>query len=172
MKSDSTRSAPSVLIALVTAAATLPAAAADDTTLEKVTIFGDQTPDYRTQDVQVGPLGPRPVMDLPYSLDVVPDSLSIVQQLKSRARSHGVPFPTTRDRHLARYCSSRSTAPDPNFTTVELPPELAVTADDGLSVLGHREAALRFALFVMSPEAQRLIGLYGFTPVAQSQAAH
>ena len=69
--------------ALVTAAATFPAAAADDTTLEKVTIFGDQTPDYRTQDVQVGPLGPRPVMDLPYSLDVVPDSLSIVQQLKS-----------------------------------------------------------------------------------------
>jgi molybdate transport system substrate-binding protein len=52
---------------------------------------------------------------------------------------------------------------------VELPPELAVTADYGLSVLGHREAALRFALFVMSPEAQHLIGLYGFMPVAQSQ---
>ena len=67
------------------------------------------------------------------------------------------------------YCSSRSTAPDPNFTTVELPPDLAVTADYGLSVLGHREAALRFALFVMSPEAQHLIGLYGFMPVAQSQ---
>src|SRR3984957_18387542 len=70
------------------------------------------------------------------------------------------------------YCSSRNTTPDPNFTTVELPPELAVNADYGLSVLGHREAALRFALFVMSPEAQRLIGLYGFTPVAQSQAAY
>jgi iron complex outermembrane receptor protein len=83
MKSNSPRSAPGALIALVTAAATLPAAAADDPILEKVTIFGDQTPDYRTQDVQVGPLGPRPVMDLPYSLDVVPDSLSIVQQLKS-----------------------------------------------------------------------------------------
>jgi molybdate transport system substrate-binding protein len=69
------------------------------------------------------------------------------------------------------YCSSRNTAPDPNFTTVELPPELAINADYGLSVLGHREAALRFALFVMSPEAQHLIGLYGFTPVAQSKAA-
>jgi molybdenum ABC transporter molybdate-binding protein len=69
------------------------------------------------------------------------------------------------------YCSSRNTTPDPNFTTVELPPELAVNADYGLSVLGHREAALRFALFVMSPEAQNLIGLYGFTPVAQSKAA-
>ena len=66
------------------------------------------------------------------------------------------------------YCSSRNTTPDPKFTTVELPPELAVTADYGLSVLGHREAALRFALFVMSPEAQHLIGSYGFTPVAQS----
>jgi molybdate transport system substrate-binding protein len=53
---------------------------------------------------------------------------------------------------------------------VELPPELAVNADYGLSVLGHREAALRFALFVMSPEAQHLIGLYGFTPVARSEA--
>jgi hypothetical protein len=44
---------------------------------------------------------------------------------------------------------------------VELPPELAVNAEYGLSVLGHREAALRLALFVMSPEAQHLIGLYG-----------
>ena len=69
------------------------------------------------------------------------------------------------------YCSSRNTTPDPNFTTVELPPELAVNADYGLSVLGHREAALRFALFVMSPEAQHLLGSYGFTPVAQSKAA-
>jgi molybdate transport system substrate-binding protein len=69
------------------------------------------------------------------------------------------------------YCSSRNTTPDPNYTTVEFPPELAVTADYGLSVLGHREAALRFALFVMSPEAQHLIGLYGFTPVAQSDSA-
>ena len=69
------------------------------------------------------------------------------------------------------YCSSRNTTPDPNFTTVELPPELAVNADYGLSVLGHREAALRFALFVMSPAAQHLMGLYGFTPVAQSKAA-
>jgi molybdate transport system substrate-binding protein len=67
------------------------------------------------------------------------------------------------------YCSSRTTTPDPKFATVELPPELAVTADYGLSVLGHREAALRFALFVMSPEAQHLIGLYGFMPVAEAQ---
>jgi hypothetical protein len=41
------------------------------------------------------------------------------------------------------YCSSRRTTPDPNFTTVELPPDPAVNADYGLSVLGQREAALR-----------------------------
>jgi molybdenum ABC transporter molybdate-binding protein len=66
------------------------------------------------------------------------------------------------------YCSSRQTTPDPKFTQVELPPELAIKADYGLSVLGHREAALRFALFVMSPEAQHVIGLYGFEPVTES----
>jgi iron complex outermembrane recepter protein len=49
----------------------------------RITILGNQTADYRTEDVQVGPLNSRPLMDLPYSIDVVPDSLSIVQQLKS-----------------------------------------------------------------------------------------
>ena len=83
MRIDSARCASTPLIALLTVAAALPVAAADDTTLDKVTIVGNHTADYRTEDVQVGPLGPRPVMDLPYSIDVVPDSLSIVQQLKS-----------------------------------------------------------------------------------------
>ncbi len=72
------------------------------------------------------------------------------------------------------YCSSRQTTPDPKFASVELPPELAVHADYGMSVLtaggGSREAALRFALFVMSAEAQHVIGLYGFTPVAERRA--
>ena len=72
------------------------------------------------------------------------------------------------------YCSSRQTTPDPNFASVELPPELAVNADYGMTVLtgagGAHEAALRFALFVMSPEAQHVIGLYGFTPVAEGRA--
>jgi hypothetical protein len=67
------------------------------------------------------------------------------------------------------YCSSRQATPDPTFSTVELPPELAVNADYGMSVLSHREAALRFALFVMTPEAQHLISLYGFTPITQSK---
>jgi molybdenum ABC transporter molybdate-binding protein len=69
------------------------------------------------------------------------------------------------------YCSSRQTTPDPKFASVELPPEIAVHADYGMSVLSHREEALRFALFVMSPEAQHVIGLYGFTPVAERSGA-
>ena len=69
------------------------------------------------------------------------------------------------------YCSSRQTTSDPKLTSVELPPEIAVHADYGMSVLSNREAALRFALFVMSPEAQRVIGMYGFTPVADRHAA-
>lgn len=68
------------------------------------------------------------------------------------------------------YCSSRQTTPDSKLTQVELPPELAIKADYGLSVLGHREAALRFALFVMSPAAQHLISLYGFEPVTDSKS--
>jgi iron complex outermembrane receptor protein len=83
MHDDSIRSACVLTFACLTATVTLPAAADDDTTLEKVTIVGDRTPDYRTEDVQVGALGPRPLMELPYSVDVVPASLSIVQQLKS-----------------------------------------------------------------------------------------
>jgi molybdate transport system substrate-binding protein len=71
------------------------------------------------------------------------------------------------------YCSSRQTTPDPKFASVQLPPELAVNADYGMSVLtaggGSHEAALRFALFIMSPEAQHVIGLYGFTPVAEGR---
>ena len=69
------------------------------------------------------------------------------------------------------YCSSRQTTPDPKYASVELPPEIAVHADYGLSVLSHREEALRFALFVLSPEAQHVMATYGFTPVAERQAA-
>lgn len=69
------------------------------------------------------------------------------------------------------YCSSRQTTPDPKYSSVELPPQIAVHADYGLSVLTHREEALRFALFVMSPEAQHVIATYGFTPVTERYAA-
>ncbi|MBX9798841.1 MAG: molybdate ABC transporter substrate-binding protein [Burkholderiaceae bacterium] len=67
------------------------------------------------------------------------------------------------------YCSSRQTTPDPKFTSVPLPAGLAVTPDYGLTVVTRdkksHEAAYRFALFLMSPQAQKLIAQYGFTPV-------
>ncbi len=69
------------------------------------------------------------------------------------------------------YCSSRKTTPDPAFTTVHMPPSLAITADYGLSVLTREgeahEAAFRFAFFILSPAAQNIIAEFGFTPVAQ-----
>ena len=72
------------------------------------------------------------------------------------------------------YCSSHDLQPNPKFVSVQLPPELAVTADYGMSVIGRgaraREAALRFALFVMTPEAQHLIGLYGFETVTETRS--
>jgi molybdate transport system substrate-binding protein len=71
------------------------------------------------------------------------------------------------------YCSSRETTPDMRYATVQLPPNLAVTADYGLTVLnknnGNREAALRFALFLLTPEAQHIISLYGFDPVTETK---
>ncbi|MFL9924027.1 substrate-binding domain-containing protein [Herbaspirillum lusitanum] len=70
------------------------------------------------------------------------------------------------------YCSSRQTEPDPTLTKIELPPELSVAADYGLSVLqqpadaGKFNAAYRFALFVLTPAAQQTLASYGFAPVA------
>jgi molybdenum ABC transporter molybdate-binding protein len=70
------------------------------------------------------------------------------------------------------YCSSRKTTPDVGVTTVELPPELAITADYGMTVLtnkpGPREAAYRFALFIESPAAQQIMSEYGYVPVAKA----
>jgi len=67
------------------------------------------------------------------------------------------------------YCSSRSTSPDPKFSSVPLPAALAITPSYGLSVITREQkphdAAYRFALFLLSPQAQKLIAQYGFTPV-------
>jgi molybdate transport system substrate-binding protein len=71
------------------------------------------------------------------------------------------------------YCSSRETTPDARYETVELPPNLAVTADYGLTVLtknsASREAALRFALYLLTPEVQHLLSLYGFEAVTETR---
>jgi molybdenum ABC transporter molybdate-binding protein len=67
------------------------------------------------------------------------------------------------------YCSSRQTTPDPKYTSVELPSALTITPNYGLSVITRdkksHEAAYKFALFLLSPQAQKVIAQYGFTPV-------
>ena len=71
------------------------------------------------------------------------------------------------------YCSSRQTTPDPTFTMIELPAEAAIRADYVLSVLtstaASHDAAYRFALFIMSPQAQGIISQYGFSAVAEAK---
>jgi len=66
------------------------------------------------------------------------------------------------------YCSGRTTAPDSKYVSVPLPPELAVNANYGLSVIfdgnRSREDVYRFALYLMSTEAQAIMAQYGFIP--------
>ncbi|ASL43122.1 Molybdate-binding periplasmic protein [Burkholderia sp. AD24] len=71
------------------------------------------------------------------------------------------------------YCSSHEPTPDTTLTQVELPAELAIAADYGMTVIesrqnaATREAAYRLALYLMSPAAQDVLTRYGFTPVAR-----
>jgi len=68
------------------------------------------------------------------------------------------------------YCSQRKPGHDTQVDRVELPPQLAVAADYGLSVLSRPQAGdsagFRFALFLLSPAAQEVLAGYGYTPVA------
>jgi molybdate transport system substrate-binding protein len=70
------------------------------------------------------------------------------------------------------YCSSHSPQRETSSNLVELPADLAIDADYGMTVLegagdaSMREAAYRFALYLMSPQAQALLTQYGFRPVA------
>ncbi|PQV52727.1 molybdate ABC transporter substrate-binding protein [Paraburkholderia sp. BL21I4N1] len=71
------------------------------------------------------------------------------------------------------YCSSHEPTPDTTLTQVELPTELAIAADYGMTVIesrqnaATRDAAYRLALYLMSPAAQDVLTRYGFTPVAR-----
>ncbi|MBK5049445.1 substrate-binding domain-containing protein [Paraburkholderia domus] len=71
------------------------------------------------------------------------------------------------------YCSSHETTPDSTLVQVELPANLSISADYGMTVLelpqtaATRNAAYRLALYLMSPEAQDVLTRYGFTPVAR-----
>ncbi|MFM0126449.1 molybdate ABC transporter substrate-binding protein [Paraburkholderia sediminicola] len=71
------------------------------------------------------------------------------------------------------YCSSHETKPDSTVVQVELPTNLSISADYGMTVVelprtaATRNAAYRLALYLMSPEAQDVLTRYGFTPVAR-----
>jgi len=64
------------------------------------------------------------------------------------------------------YCSNGHAAAEqmPGIKTVELPPELAVTADYGLTVLkgANQELGAQFALFILSPTGQKILAEHGF----------
>jgi ABC-type molybdate transport system substrate-binding protein len=72
------------------------------------------------------------------------------------------------------YCSGHTTQQDPSVSHVQLPPNLALPVDYGMTALTtsgdavRREAADRLALYLMSPEAQAMMIPYGFIPVANA----
>lgn len=71
------------------------------------------------------------------------------------------------------YCSSRLPSakrlPDTATVQVGMPPSLAIVPDYGLTVVNRagqqRPEASRFALYLMTPKAQRIMADYGFVPV-------
>jgi molybdate transport system substrate-binding protein len=64
------------------------------------------------------------------------------------------------------YCTGTRAAQkeSPGQQAIALPDALAIGADYGLTVMnGASPAAYRFALFILSPEGQRILAKYGFT---------
>jgi len=64
------------------------------------------------------------------------------------------------------YCTAgrEAVAASPGISVVELPPELAVGADYGLTVLhgANTQAALAFVLYILSADGQAFLTRYGF----------
>ena len=64
------------------------------------------------------------------------------------------------------YCTNGRTAQAalPGVSTVDLPPQLAVTANYGLAVLkgANEPQASQFALFILSPAGQAILAAHGF----------
>ena len=64
------------------------------------------------------------------------------------------------------YCTATRDAQKENadLQMIALPDELAVSADYGLTVMADASpGAYRFALFILSPEGQRILASYGFS---------
>lgn len=64
------------------------------------------------------------------------------------------------------YCTNGHAAAEqmPGISTVELPADLAISADYGLTVLksANQERAAQFALFILSPTGQKILAEHGF----------
>ncbi len=78
---------------------------------------------------------------------------------------------------MVGYCSHHGLEPDTSVTQVEVPPELAIPVDYGMTALttspdpARRTAAAQLALYLMSPEAQAMMIPYGFIAVATVTSA-
>ena len=74
------------------------------------------------------------------------------------------------------YCSRHELEPDTSVTQVEVPRELTIPVDYGMTAVtsspdpARREAAAQLALYLMSPKAQAMLVPYGFIPVATSMS--
>jgi molybdate transport system substrate-binding protein len=72
------------------------------------------------------------------------------------------------------YCSSHETTTDTSVTQVELPSNLVISADYGMTVLDGaqnksiHDATYRFAMYLMSPQVQAILPRYGFSAVAMT----
>lgn len=64
------------------------------------------------------------------------------------------------------YCTGGAAVAEelPGTTTVHLPPALAVEANYGLTILkdAHQDRAAQFALFILSPQGQKILADHGF----------
>jgi molybdate transport system substrate-binding protein len=71
------------------------------------------------------------------------------------------------------YCTNGHAAAEQmsGINTVDLPPELAVTADYGLTVLksDNQEEGAQFALFILSPAGQKILAEHGFDAPLQPE---
>jgi molybdate transport system substrate-binding protein len=71
------------------------------------------------------------------------------------------------------YCTAAKVAQQENPTqrVIALPPELAVGADYGLTVLkGASPEAYQFAMFILAPEGQGILAKAGFDAPALPQS--
>jgi len=71
------------------------------------------------------------------------------------------------------YCSHGSAMPDNGLVSVKAPDDINVAVDYGMTIIEGGDpqrqwAAARFALYLLTPAAQKIFADFGFTPVTQN----